>query len=365
MARPEIEALRRGRLSWVDQNYVRAETIASANARLVDFQVQIPTVVRWGDGQLASVDGLRFRVPVKSIHAGHNPKYFGVGSGVTYLNFVSNQFSGFHGIVVPGTLRDSLFVLDGLIEQNTALRPQQLIADTGASSEMVFGLFRLLGYQFSPELADLHQRRYWRMDKHADYGQLNDIASSRIDTSLIAAHWDDLLRIAGSLMTRSVKASDLLRVIGVNPKSSVARALEHFGRIASTMHLLTYHDDPLYRRTIGTQRNMQEARHRLGRAIFQGRRGELRQRYMNGMENQLGALGLVMNAVILWNSRYLDLALSQLRLQGHPVQDEDVGRLSPLKFEHIHLEGRYHFTLADTVAQGKLRALREPNEVED
>lgn len=123
--------------------------------------------------------------------------------------------------------------------------------------------------------------------------------------------------------------------------------------------------NPFYRRTTGTQRNMQEARHRLGRAVFQGRRGELRQRYMNGMENQLGALGLVMNAIILWNSRYLDLALSQLRLQGHPVQDEDVERLSPLNFEHIHLEGRYHFTLADTVAQGKLRALRELNEVED
>jgi TnpA family transposase len=139
VARPEIEALRRGRLSWVDQNYVRTETIASANARLVDFQAQIPTVAQWGNGQLASVDGLRFRVPVKSIHAGHNPKYFGVGSGVTYLNFVSDQFSGFHGIVVPGTLRDSLFVLDGLIEQNTALH------HTGASSDMVFGLFRLLG----------------------------------------------------------------------------------------------------------------------------------------------------------------------------------------------------------------------------
>lgn len=80
-------------------------------------------MVRWGDGQLVSVDGLRFRVPVKSIHAGHNPKYFGVGSGVTYLNFVSNQFSGFHGIVVPGTLRDSLFVLDKTIEHEHSVAP--------------------------------------------------------------------------------------------------------------------------------------------------------------------------------------------------------------------------------------------------
>ncbi|MEW6422368.1 MAG: Tn3 family transposase [Deinococcota bacterium] len=56
-------------------------------------------------------------------------------------------------------------------------------------------------------------------------------------------------------------------------KGSLARALEAFGRVPATLHLLTYHDDPQYRRTIGTQRNMQEARHSLARAVFGGRRG--------------------------------------------------------------------------------------------
>ncbi|AXH01123.1 Tn3 family transposase (plasmid) [Deinococcus wulumuqiensis] len=363
VTRGDVEALRRGRLSWVDQNYVRAETIASANARLVDHQAQLPLVALWGSGQVAAVDGLRFKVPVKTIHAGHNPKYFGVGNGVTYLNFVSDQFSGFHGIVVPGTLRDSLYALDGLLEQNTSLKPRQLISDTGASSEMVFGLFRLLSYQFSPLLADIAERRYWRMDKGADYGRLNALAAHRIDTRLIAAHWDDLLRIAGSLVTGTVKASDLLKVIGVKPKGSLARALEAFGRVPATLHLLTYHDDPQYRRTIGTQRNMQEARHSLARAVFGGRRGELRQPYRTGQEDQLGALGLVLNAITLWNSRYLGLAVEHLRAQGYEVRDEDVERLSPLRFEHIHLEGRYAFTLAEAVKQGGLRPLRDPDDV--
>lgn len=361
---PETEALRRGRLSWVDQHYLRAETLARANARLVDFQATIPTVSAWGDGQVASVDGLRFRVPVKTIYAGQNPKYFGVRSGVTYLNFMSDQFSGFHGIVVPGTLRDSLFALDGMIEQNTALQPRQLISDTAASSYMVFGLFRLLGYQFSPELADLRERKYGRMNPEADYGQLNALASSPINTRLIAAHWDDLLRVAGSLLTRTVRASEVLRVIGVYPKSSLVRALEHFGRVASTLHLLSYHDDPVYRRTIGIQRNRQEARHRLGRAIFQGRHGELRQHYVAGMEDQLGSLGLVMNAIILWNARYIDLALDHLRSEGFEVREEDVQRLSPLKFEHLHLGGRYHFALTAQVPVGQFRRLRDPAELD-
>lgn len=360
----ETESLGRGRLSWVDQHYLRAETIASANARLIEFQTTIPTVAAWGDGQVASVDGLRFRVPVKTIYAGQNPKYFGVRSGVTYVNFISDQYSGFHGIVVPGTLRDSLFALDGMIEQNTVLRPQQLVPDTAASSYMVFGLFRLLGYQFSPELADLRERTYARMSRKAQYGKLNALATSQVSTALIATHWDDLLRLAGSLMTRTVRASDLLKVIGVKPKSALTRALEQVGRIASTLHLLSYHDDLLYRRTIGTQRNRQEARHRLTRAVFQGRHGELRQHYVAGMEDQLGALGLVVNAIILWNARYLDLILNQLRAEGMEVRDEDVQRLSPLKFEHIHLGGRYHFSLTSQMPAGQFRRLRDRDEVE-
>jgi hypothetical protein len=35
---------------------------------------------------VASADGIRFVVPVKTIHAGPNPQHFGIGRGVTYYN---------------------------------------------------------------------------------------------------------------------------------------------------------------------------------------------------------------------------------------------------------------------------------------
>jgi hypothetical protein len=166
----EVPALTRGRLAWVQQNYVRAETLVQANARLVDYQATLPVARRWGGGDVASADGLRFVVPVRTLNAGPNPKYFGVGRGVTYYNFSSDQFTGFHAIVIPGTLRDSLFILDGLLEQQTSLQPTELMADTAGSSDVVFGLFWLLGYQFSPRLADIGETRFWRLDQDALLG---------------------------------------------------------------------------------------------------------------------------------------------------------------------------------------------------
>lgn len=66
---PGYEALTRARLVHVDQYYLRADTVTAANARLIAAQAGIPIVRYWGDGLLASVDGLRFQVPVRTINA--------------------------------------------------------------------------------------------------------------------------------------------------------------------------------------------------------------------------------------------------------------------------------------------------------
>lgn len=63
--------------------------------------------------------------------------------------------------------------------------------------------------------------------------------------------------------------------------------------------------------------------------------------YREGQEDQLGALGLVVNAIVLWNTRYQNAALDQLRRDGHDAHDDDVRRLSPLGHDHINLLGRY------------------------
>jgi TnpA family transposase len=38
----EIPALTRHRLTWVRQNYIRAETLVQANVKLVNYQTTIP-----------------------------------------------------------------------------------------------------------------------------------------------------------------------------------------------------------------------------------------------------------------------------------------------------------------------------------
>ena len=81
-------------------------------------------------------------------------------------------------------------------------------------------------------------------------------------------------------------------------------------------------------------------------------------------EDQLGALGLVLNMIALWNTIYMEVALNRLRSEGYPVKDGDVHRLSPLQYEHINMLGRYSFLMSDAIANGELRPLRIPEETD-
>jgi hypothetical protein len=54
---------------------------------------------------------------------------------------------------------------------------------------------------------------------------------------------------------------------------------------------------------------------------------------------------LLLNAAVLWTTRYMDTALANLRRTGYPVREEDVARLSQLGFKHMNFLGRYAFTL--------------------
>lgn len=361
--RPETPALRRDRLLWVEQNYLRDETLTAANAELVAAQSRIALAQLWGGGDVASADGMRFVVPVRSVHAGPNPKYFNRGRGVTWYNLLSDQGTGLNAITVPGTLRDSLVLLAVVLEQQTELQPTQIMTDTGAYSDVVFGLFRLLGYRFSPRLADIGGTRVWRVDAQADYGKFNAVARQRVRLDRVTPHWEDILRLIGSLKLGLVPAMGIMRTLQIDERATpLAQAIAEIGRIDKTIHSLNYIDDESRRRSTLLQLNLTEGRHSLARDVFLGKRGELFQRYREGQEDQLSALGMVVNMIVLWNTIYSDAVLQQLRAEGYPVQAEDAARLSPFGHEHINLLGRYSFAVPDSVARGELRPLRGTHE---
>jgi TnpA family transposase len=87
-------------------------------------------------------------------------------------------------------------------------------------------------------------------------------------------------------------------------------------------------DRESYWRDIKGLRNLQDERHGLVKDLH-GKKASSTSAITGGIETQLSGLGLISNCVTIWNTRYLDAALGQLRSQGYPIRDEDVAPACP------------------------------------
>lgn len=355
----EISTLSLNKMLWTHTWYFREETLKKATDCLVNYQYLQPLAKIWGGGTLSSSDGQRFPVSVKSVTATALPKYFGYGRGITFYTWTSDQHSQYGAKVIPSTIRDARYVLDEILNNETELDIQEHTTDTAGYTEIVFGLFDLLGLKFSPRLRDIADQTLYRFDKITIYKHLEPLVTGKIKKDLIIKHWDDLLRLTASLKTGWSTASLLIGKLQSFPrKNDLARALQEYGKIKKTEFILRYLLDIDFRRRINRQLNKGESLHSLRKFLLFANEGNIRKRFPEEQQTQANCLNLVTNAIVLWNTVYLQAAVKQLKIEGIEIKDEDLNFISPARFAHINPYGRYYFNLEENLNRKGLRPLR-------
>jgi TnpA family transposase len=349
-------------LAWCTEWYLREETLRPAIAAIVNYHHRLPLSRLWGGGTLSSSDGQRFPVPVKARNAVALPPYFGYGRGVTFYTWTSDQSNQYGVKVTISTLRDAPRVLDEILDNETELPIVEHTTDTAGFTELVFGLFDLLGLQFSPRIRDLGAQRLYRLDRSTDYGSVELLLKGTINREVILRHWDDLLRVAGSLKLGWVTASLFVTKLQAHPRqNALARALQEYGRLAKTLFILRYLQSEDYRRRIQTQLNKGESLHALRQFLFFAHEGLVRQRQPEDQTNQASCLTLVTNAVVTWNTLYMMEDCSALRARGELIAEDDLVHLSPALFAHINPYGKYRFEIPEEDTPTRRRPLRDPD----
>src|ERR1035437_2631549 len=92
--------------------------------------------------------------------------------------------------------------------------------------------------------------------------------------------------------------------------------------------------------------------------VFFNRLGELRDRTHENQRHRASGLNLVVAAIVLWNTVYLERAVAAIRQTGQVVAAEALAPLPPLKWEHINLTGDYHWRKDAGLRNRKSRPLR-------
>src|SRR6202049_3694605 len=342
-----------GQLAWTADWHIRDETHALALQRLVDHQQREPLAAMFGGGFASSSDGQFFRAGGFGREASSINAHYGDEPGVKFYTHLSDRYAPFHTKVIAATASEAAHVLDGLLyHQSEVVAPRPPTAG-GGDSQPVFALCSLLGFQFAPRIPDLKSRRLYSFGKASAYPSLEPLIAGRINVALIRAHWSEILRVAASIRTGTVTASLIMRQLASFPRQNgVAAALRELGRLKPTLFPLDWLEDAKLRRQTSQELNKGEARNSLARAVFFHRLGEIRDRTYENQQHRASGLNLLVTAIILWNTRYLERAVAALR-QTEDVPDQLLAHLSPLGWEHVNLTGDYIWSTERPVTESR------------
>jgi TnpA family transposase len=347
------------KLTWLQAWHIRDETYSAGLAELVNAQFRQPFASYWGDGTTSSSDGQHFKAGGRGQFAGQVNLKYGQEPSVQFYTHISDHCAPFHTKVINATVRDATHVLDGLLYHESDVRIEEHSTDTAGLTDHLFALMHLLGFRFAPRIRDLADKRLYIHGDAKPYPTLAGLIGGSVNVQHIHAHWDDILRLAASIKQGTVTASLMLRKLGSYPRQNgLAVALRELGRIERTLFTLDWMQNVELRRRVQIGLNKGEAKNALARAVFLNRLGEIRDRSFENQRYRASGLNLVVAAIILWNTVYLERAIQALRALGKDIDETLLPHLSPLGWEHINLTGDYVWRQSKHVEQGKYRPLQ-------
>jgi TnpA family transposase len=341
-----VEGITVDMLQHASRWFLTLETLKAANGVMVNHHHRLAQSQTWGEGVISSSDGQRFGIQASSLLASFYPRYFGYyEKAITLYTHISDQYSVFATRAISCAPREALYVLDGLLENDTILCPREHTTDTHGFTDQLFGLCFLLGYSFMPRLKDLADQQLYKVGRDVGLGRLQPLFHMSVDLTLIREQWDQLVRVAASLRNRVAPAHVVLqRLANASPSDRLAKALTVLGRVVKTNYIIRYiHEEELQRR-VQRQLNRGESRHELARWLFFANRGEFRTGDYEEIMNKASCLSLLSNAVLVWNTIEIERVVERLRLAGENVSDEDLAHLSPLMHTHVIPNGIYIFS---------------------
>ncbi len=323
--------------------YVREETLQQAIKILIAQHQHLPLSTAFGSGTTSASNALRLGATDSGPPIFHDLSSPDSRRGVTLYSHISNQGVQFWTSVVNPLASEAAYILDGLVLQDL-LPIQEHTTKTPGCTDLLFGIAQLLGFRLEPDPHSLLNQPLSRVREAASYGPLAPILQNPIQDDLITAQWDEMSRLVASFKDKLVAPSHIVSKLETMCGSApLVAAFQEVGRIARTQYMLNYLDDLSLRQRILTDQNKALSLHALAQAVFFGRQGYFTDRGYEANHTRALILSLILNAIIVWNTFYLEAAVATLAKRGQPVPDNIWPHLSPILWEHLRVIGDYHF----------------------
>lgn len=315
-------------LSLAGNKHTTATKIDQASTVVVNAFHRLDVAGMWGDGKVAAADGTQVETWENNLLAESHIRYGGYG-GIAYRH-ISNTYIALFSHFIPCGVWEAVYIVEGLLRNDSDIQPDTVHADTQGQSLPVFGLATLLGFDLLPRIRNWHDLTFYRPDPRSRYQHIDRLfGDESIDWDLIETHWEDLLRTTISIREGRLSSVTLLRRLGNHSRRNrLYRAFRELGRVIRTITLLRYLSEPQLREQITAITNRNEAFHGFADWLMFG--GKLIGH--NDPDHQEKAIKfneLIANCVIYSTACDITDAANEIAADGEPVDPDDLATIAP------------------------------------
>jgi TnpA family transposase len=335
-----LDDLNRGQIAWVDLRHVTKESLDQAIRIIVNGYNRFLLPKHWGGGRSVSVDGTKWDLYEQNLLAEYHIRYGGY-SGIGYYH-VSDTYIALFSHFIPCGVWEAVYILDGLLKNQSDIQPDTIHADTQGQNEAVFGLAALLGIRLMPRIRQWKHLTFYHPNRDEVYIHIDELFTDTIDWNLIATHLPDMLRVALSIKAGRLTPSTILRKLSTySQKNKLYQAFRELGRVIRTAFLLEYMSDEELRVMINAATNKSESFNNFAKWLAFGSDGTIRANDQDSQRKIVKYNHLVANCVIFYNVFVMSQALAELEAKGERVSEEVLAAISPYLTQHVNRLGRY------------------------
>jgi TnpA family transposase len=341
----------RKQIAWVFNHHVTELKLIKVLKKLVNRYNLFALPKHWGLGDSVSVDGTFWDMYQQNLLAAHHIRYGRYG-GVGYYH-VSDQYIALFSNFISCGVHESVYLLDGIVENDADIQPNKVHGDSWAQSEVLFGFASLLGILIMPRIKHFKHLHYYKTSSKDYYENLDELFTEKpIDWELIETHYHDMLRVVISIHKGKVKASTVLRKLcSKSRKNKLYFAFRELGRVERTIFLLNYINDPEMRRMIQAATCKSEEFNQFISWIRFGDGGVIGDNLRFNQRKIIKFNHLVANMLIFHTVANQTKAVNKLRSQGVEIPAEILSGIAPYWTEHINRFGAFHLNMEKMTAK--------------
>lgn len=335
----------RKQIAWIFNHHVTDQKLINALKKLINQYNVFELPKHWGTGDSQSVDGTFIDMYKQNLLAAKHIRY-GQHGGVGYYHIADNYIALFSNFISCG-VHESVYLLEGIIENDSDIQPKKIHGDSWAQSEVLFGLSPFFSIQLMPRIKQFKHLYYYKASSDDHYENIDTLFTEKpIDFELLETHYHDMMRVAMSIHTGKVKSSTLLRKLcSKSRKNKLYFAFRELGRLERTIFLLNYINDPELRRIIQAATCKSEEFNQFLAWIRFGGGGVVSDNLFKNQSKMIRFSHLVANILMLHTVAYQTKAINKLRGDGIIIPDEVLPGFSCYWTEHVNRFGMFELDM--------------------